>query len=106
MQLGKGRCVAEVDYKTQQRKKIADLELLNPFSPPWVHDLPGTENYVIVPDTPVLISLKVDASLIYFPTPLRSSIGLHAAKIPPLSETSNTLPCRHAFGNGQKVLRV
>ena len=59
MQFGKSRCIARTDPETLERTCIADVPMDNPSSPPWIHDLPGTENYIIVPDTPVLYDLKV-----------------------------------------------
>ena len=52
----------KIDSATQQRTFVADVPMDNPTAPSWVHDLPATENYIIVPDTPTVYDLKVSAA--------------------------------------------
>ena len=64
MQVGKSRCIARMDTDPPYRRtQIADVPLDNPLNPPWIHDLPATQNYIIVPDTPLVFTLKVHPEL-------------------------------------------
>ena len=55
--------VAKIDPKAQSRTLIAKVTADKPFNPPWAHDLPGTENYIIVPDTPIVHDFSVKVSM-------------------------------------------
>ena len=61
-QVGGKRIVARIDPKTQTRIEIANIPVDLALNPPWIHDLPGTENYILVPDTPTVMDfgLKVN----------------------------------------------
>ena len=58
-QIGKGRSVYKLDCDTLERIKIADVPTPEPLSPSWVHDFPFTENYIIIPDTPLKFNILV-----------------------------------------------
>ena len=54
--------MVKIDPSTQKRTLIAEVPMDNPSAPSWVHDLPATENYIVVPDTPIvndIMSVKV-----------------------------------------------
>jgi len=62
LQIGGKRSVVMIDPTTQERTLVAEVPMDNPLAPSWVHDLPASENYIIVPDTPIvndITSLKV-----------------------------------------------
>jgi len=62
IQIGGGRTIVKIDPATQKRTLVAEVPMDQPLAPSWVHDLPATENYIIVPDTPIvndIASLKV-----------------------------------------------
>ncbi|EIE20145.1 carotenoid oxygenase [Coccomyxa subellipsoidea C-169] len=43
---------------TNVREEIAQVPLCSPPTPSWIHDFPVTENYAIVPETPIFFNLK------------------------------------------------
>ena len=63
----------KIDSATQERTFVADVPMDNPTAPSWVHDLPATENYIIVPDTPTVYDLKVCAAMLTGATHLAPS---------------------------------
>lgn len=54
--------MARLDPQTQTRTEIANIPADHPFNPPWVHDLPGTENFILVPDTPTVMDYGLRVS--------------------------------------------
>ena len=60
-QIGGKRIVARIDPETQTRTEIGDVPVDHALNPPWVHDLPASANYILVPDTPIVMDygLKV-----------------------------------------------
>lgn len=72
VQIGGDRFIAKVDPVTQKRTKLGSVPADNSVHPPWVHDIPATENYIIVPDTPILYDFSLSVS-----TP-STALGLHA----------------------------
>ena len=63
MQIGGDRYIARVDPITQSRTLLASVPADNPTMPPWVHDVAGTENYIILADTPTVHDFSVKVSL-------------------------------------------
>lgn len=59
VQVGKGRTLFRLDTQTLDRVKIADIPTPNTLAISWVHDLPFTENYIIIMDTPLKYDLAV-----------------------------------------------
>eukprot|EP00884_Botryococcus_braunii_P007534 jgi/Botrbrau1/16782/Bobra.150_2s0016.2 len=55
--LGKGYVVFRQDMKTGKCTALANIAARSPMSPSWVHDFPVTQNYVVVPDTPVTYNI-------------------------------------------------
>ena len=43
------------------------VPLRNPPTPSWIHDFPVTQNYAVLPETPVIFNLKVSISLSVLP---------------------------------------
>ncbi len=75
-QIGGKRIIARLDPKTQTRTEIASVPVDHALSPPWIHDLPGSENYILVPDTPVVMDLGVKVHL--FQQHLQEQVVWHA----------------------------
>ena len=65
----------KIDSATQERTFVADVPMDNPTAPCWIHDLPATENYIIVPDTPTVYDLKVSAAMLIGATHLAPSVS-------------------------------
>ena len=59
LQIGKGRSVYKLNRDTLERTKVADVPTPEALSPSWVHDFPFTENYLIIPDTPLKFNIPV-----------------------------------------------
>ena len=47
---------------SEHRETIAQIPLRSGSIPSWVHDFPYTQNYMILPETPVYFDLKVRSS--------------------------------------------
>ena len=62
-QFGKSRTLFKLDAVTLERTKVADVPTRNYIGPSWVHDLPFTENYIVVIDTPLKYDLAVSLQL-------------------------------------------
>ena len=40
----------------------SQVPLRSPPTPSWIHDFPVTQNYAVLPETPVIFNLKVSPS--------------------------------------------
>ena len=65
-QVGKSRVLYRLDTSTLERTKIADIPTPSLLSPSWIHDFPFTENFIIIPDTPVKFNLPVSGAFYAF----------------------------------------
>ena len=43
------------------------VPLRSPPTPSWIHDFPVTQNYAVLPETPVIFNLKVTLSVTALP---------------------------------------
>ncbi|KAK9795606.1 hypothetical protein WJX73_008002 [Symbiochloris irregularis] len=50
---GRSRTIYRLDPETLKRTKLADVPTKDYLRPSWVHDLPATENYIVVVDAPL-----------------------------------------------------
>ena len=58
---GDGYKVVKQKRDSHFREEIAKISLSQYPAPSWIHDFPITENYVIVPETPVYFNMLVKA---------------------------------------------
>ena len=58
---GDGYKVVKQKRDSHFREEIAKISLSQYPAPSWIHDFPITENYVIVPETPVYFNMLVRA---------------------------------------------
>jgi carotenoid cleavage dioxygenase-like enzyme len=59
LQIGGKYTVYRSQPGSPKREVIARIPLRSGTIPSWVHDFPYTENYMILPETPVYFDLKV-----------------------------------------------
>lgn len=59
VQFGRSRTLFKLNPDTLERTKVADIPTSSLISPSWVHDFPWTENYLIIPDTPLKYDIAV-----------------------------------------------
>lgn len=96
IQLGSKRTLVKIDPATQKRTIVAEVPMDDPMHMSWVHDIPGTENYIIVPDTPVLFdvaSLSVSTSVDRVPYSIMFSLFHHTCHT-----KQHTLPDPPGYG--------
>lgn len=59
---GMGFVVFSADVESTTRRKIAYIPHIRPMSPTWIHDFPGNQEYVVLPEMPFYFNL---ASLMF-----------------------------------------
>lgn len=59
MQFGDGYHVTRQPRESHTRHEIAKIPLSHFPTASWIHDFPVTENYIIVPETPVEYNMAV-----------------------------------------------
>lgn len=64
--------MARIDPKTQTRTEIANVPADHALNPPWIHDLPGSENYILVPDTPTVMDFGLKVRISSMVKPIRA----------------------------------